>query len=95
MEFYIDPDKTLTIEDAVASIGRRPRREILLVAGEFNADPANPEESASAKDISAALASARLEDMSAHILSRNNYWSKDRRTCSMRSGDRMVRSQTK
>ena len=94
MGCYIIPDDTLTIEDVVAAISKRPRKAELLVAGNFNVDLAEPEGNARDEKIAAALGAARLEDMSTHFLPRHKPWLRDGRTWSMLRGGREVRSQT-
>ena len=39
---YLAPDDAVTIKRVIGAIGKRPRREVLLVAREFNTDLAAP-----------------------------------------------------
>ena len=71
---YIDPDNTSAIEYVVTAISRQPRGAELLVSSNFNAGQADPEGSASAEEISAALVTSRLEDVSVHFLLINKSW---------------------
>ena len=66
------------IEDAVADIKQRPCRAKLLVARNFNADLEVPEEHMRDEVIMSDLATAILEDMSAHLLPRSKAWLRDR-----------------
>ena len=89
MGCYIAHDDASAIEDVIAAI-----RAVLMVACDFNADLDEPERSARAEEIAAALASAWLEDMSAHFLPRRRSWSRYGRTWSMWRGNRVVHSRT-
>ena len=94
MGCYIAPENTLTIEDVVTAISRQTQGDDMLMAENFNADLAKPEGTTRAEEIAAALSAYGLEEISAHFLPRQKYWSMDGRTCSMRHGDRVVRSWT-
>ena len=58
------------MERAVEAIWRKPRGAELLVAGDFNVDIAAPEGDQRAEEISMELATAGLENMARHFLSR-------------------------
>ena len=77
---HITPGDALTIEDIITAIRRNTRGDKLLVAGNFNADLANPKGTAHVEEIAAALAAAGLEDISAHFLLRHKSWLRDRCT---------------
>ena len=81
--YYIAPDNVLTTEAVVAAIIQQPCEADLLVDGDFNADLAATEGNACDKDITAALATVILEDMSAHFLPRKKPCFRDRRIWSM------------
>ena len=65
---YISPDDASTIEAVVSTIIQHPRREQLLVAGDFNTNLAAPYGNMCDEEIATDFASKRLEDMSAHFL---------------------------
>ena len=67
---YITPDDDSTIEAVVAATSQKPCGADLLVIGNFNSDLESPEENARDEEISAALATMGLEDMSAHFFPR-------------------------
>ena len=83
MGYYIAPNDASTIEDVVPAIIRRPQGGELHVAGNFNADLANPEGTARAEEISEELETSGLEYISTHFLLRRKYWSRDGRTWKM------------
>ena len=64
------PNDTLTIDSAVTALKERPRGAALLVAGDLNTTPAEPENDHRGTDIAAALTAEELEDISAHFLPR-------------------------
>ena len=68
MGCYLAPDDTSTIESVVAALKERPMGAKLLVAGEFNANLAEPEGDWRGENIVAAMSTEGLEDMSAHLL---------------------------
>ena len=68
MGSYLTSDETLTIKRFVKALKERPKGAKLLVAGDFNANLAEPEGDRRGEDIAAALATEGLEDMSAHFL---------------------------
>ena len=83
MGCYLAPDDTLTIERVVEALKERPKGAELMVAGDMNANLANPEGDQRGEDIAAALATEVLEDMSAHFLPRWRPWCRYGRTWSM------------
>ena len=66
----------------------------LLVAGDFNANLAEPEEDRRGEDIAAAMVMGGLKDMLEHFLPRRLSWCQDGRTWSMIREGREVRSET-
>ena len=64
------------------------------MAGEFNANLAEPEGDRRGEDIAAAMATEGLEDMSEHFLPRRCPWFRDGRTWSMIREGRELRSRT-
>ena len=91
---YISPDEALIVEDDIAAISRQPQGAELLVAGNFNADLANPEGIACAEEIDTALAAAGLEDMSANLSLMHKPWTRDWRIWIIRRRDWVVRCWT-
>ena len=61
---------------------------------DFNADMVDPEGSTLTEEITAALATAGLEDIGANLLPRRKSWLRDGRTWSMWRSDRVLRSRT-
>ena len=94
MGCYITTNDASNIEDVIAAICRRHRGAELLVVSNFNKDLDELKGSVRAEEIAAELATAGLENMSAHSFPRHKYWSRDGRTWIMRRGDRVVRSRT-
>ena len=88
------PDDALTIEDVVASIGKRPWGSVLLVVGDFNNDLAALDVRERDEGIAAALAEEGLEDMSDNFLPWHKPWLKYGRIWAMLRGGRKVRSWT-
>ena len=80
---YIAPEDTMTMEQGVEAIRRKPRGAALLVAGNFNVDIAAPEGDRRAEDIATSLATEGLEDMARHFLPRESRWCRDQRTWGM------------
>ena len=72
--YYITPEYTSTIEDVVTAIGRQIQGFEFRVARDFNEDLANPEGSARSEEITAALESDGLEEISPHILLKHKSW---------------------
>ena len=60
------------MESVIAALKERPRGAKLLVAGDFNVNLEDPEGDHREEDITAAMATEGLEDMSAHFLLRRN-----------------------
>ena len=60
MGCYLSPDNTSTIESVVAALKERPMGNGLLVAGDFNANLADPEGDWRGEDIAAAMATEGL-----------------------------------
>ena len=89
---YLALDDTSTIECIVTAIGHRPHGAALLVAGDFNVDLTAPEGNVQDKEITTAIATSGMEDMSAHFLPHQKYWAQDGRTWSMHWLGRGVRS---
>ena len=52
----------------------------LLMAGDFNANLAEPEGDQRGEDIATAMATEGIEDMLAHFILRRRSWCPDRRT---------------
>ena len=75
-------------------LNERPKGAKLLVAGDLNANLADPEGDRRGEHIAAALATEGLDDMLAHFLPRRRPWCWDRRTWSMIREGREVRSRT-
>ena len=71
---YLAPGNTLTIESVVAALKERPRGAELLVTGDFNINLVKPEGDLRGEDITAAMATEGLEDMSAHFLLVRRLW---------------------
>ena len=67
---YLASDDTSTIEIVVAALKERPMVAKLLVAGDFNANLAEPEGDRRVEDIAASMVTEGLEDVSAHFLPR-------------------------
>ena len=67
---YLAPNDTSAIESVVAALKEHPMGAELLVAGDFNANFEEPEGDQRGEDITAAMSTERLEDMSAHFLPR-------------------------
>ena len=65
---YLAPDNTLTIERVVDALKEHPKGAKMLVAGDFNANLAEPEGDRRGEDIATALGTEGLEDMLAHFL---------------------------
>ena len=80
MGVYIAPEDTTTMERVVEAIRRKLRGAELLVAGDFNVDITAPEGNHRAEDIATELATAGLEDMAQHFLTREKQRCQDRRT---------------
>ena len=76
-------DDTLTIERVAEALRERPKEAKLMVAGDMNANLAEPEGDRRGEDIAEALATEGLEDMSAHFLLRRRRWCRDGRMWSM------------
>ena len=74
---YLAPDDTSTIERVVKVLKERPKGTELLVAGDFNANLAEPEGYRRREYIAAALVTEGLEDISAHFLPRRRSWCRD------------------
>ena len=72
----------------------RPKGADLMVAGDMNANLAEPEGNRRGEDIAEAFATEGLEGMSAHFLPRRRPWCRDMRTWSMIREGREVRSRT-
>ena len=89
---YLAPDDTSTIDSVVARLKERPMGAELLVAGDFNANLAEPEGDQRGEDIAAAMATEGLEDMLSHFLPRRRSWCRDGRMWSMIREEREVRS---
>ena len=94
MGCYISPNDASTIEDVVTATFRRPQRENLLVAVDFNVDMVDPEGSTRTEEIAAALETDGLEDIGANFLPRRKSWLSYGRTWSMWRSDRVLRSRT-
>ena len=62
------------IESVVAELKECPRGAKLLVAGDLNVNPADPEGDRREEEIAEVLTTAGLEDMSAHFLLRRRPW---------------------
>ena len=71
---YLAPDDTLTIEKFVKALKECPKGAKLLVAGDLNANFAEPEGDGKGEDIAAALVTEVLEDMSVHFLLQQRPW---------------------
>ena len=91
---YLAPDDTSTIDRVVEALKERSKGAELLVAGDMNANLADPEGYWRGGDIAAALATEGLEDMLVHFLPRGRPWCRDWRTWSMLQEGREVRSRT-
>ena len=63
LRYYLDPDDTSTIDSVIATLKECPRGVELLVAGDCNANFAEPEGDRRGEDIAAALATEGLKDM--------------------------------
>ena len=74
VECYLAPDNTLKIESVVAALKERPRGAELLVAGDFNVNLAELKGDRRGEDITAAMETEGLEDMSAHFLQLRRSW---------------------
>ena len=83
MGCYLSPDDTSTIERVVQALRKRPKGAELLVAGDMNANLADPERDRRGDDIAEALATEILEEILAHFLPRRRPWCQDRRTWSI------------
>ena len=90
---YLDPDNFYIIKRVIADICQRPHGAALLVAGKFNNNPAALERNIRKKEIVAAIATTRLEDMPVHFLTFRKSWERGGRTWCMRFQGREVRSQ--
>ena len=91
---YLSPDDTSMIERVVEALRKRPKGAELLVAGDMNANLADPEGDSRGDDIADALATEIMEDISEHFLLRRRPWCQDRRTWSMIREGREVQSRT-
>ena len=91
MGCYLAPDDTSTIESVVSALKERPQGTELLVAGDFNVKLLEPEGDQRGEEIAAALATERLEDMSAQLLPCWRLWCRDMRTWRMTCTGREVR----
>ena len=67
----------MTIEDIVAAIGQQSCGAELLVVGNFNSDLEAPEGNTRDEEITADIATAGVEDKSAHLLPHQNTWLRD------------------
>ena len=77
---YLAPKNTATTNSVVVAIGQHPYRAALLVAGYFNTDMTVKDGNSCGSEIVAAIATAVLEDMSAHFLPHCKSWARDGRT---------------
>ena len=84
----------MTIESVIAALKELPQGTELLVAGDFNVKLSEPEGNRRGEDITVALVTEGLEDMSAHVLLLQRSWCSDGTTWSMIRVGREVRSQT-
>ena len=75
---YIAPSNALTIEDVAAVIRDRPYGTKILVAGDLNANLAEPEVTPQGEAIVDKLVVAGLMDMGLHFLPRHNPLLQDR-----------------
>ena len=71
---YLNPKKTLTIESIVEALKDKPQGAKLLVAGDFNVKLLEPEGDQRGEEITVALTTEGLEDMSSHFLPRRISW---------------------
>ena len=65
---YLFPDNASTIESIIVAIGQRPHGSALLVASDFNVYLVVPEVNRCTDDITAAIATAGLEEISMQVL---------------------------
>ena len=84
----------MTVERVVEALKDLPKVAELLVAGDMNANLADPEGDRREEDIAATMATEGLEDMSAHFHQRWCSWFQYGRTWRMLRNGREVRSQT-
>ena len=77
---YLAPKNTATTNSVVVAIGQHPYRAALLVAGCFNTDITVKDGNSCGSEIVAAIATAGLEDVSAHFLPHCKSWARDGRT---------------
>ena len=80
---YLTPYDASTINNIVTAIRQSPRRNELLMAGDFNVNLDGPMGNYRNKDNTSALAEAVIEYMSAHFLMCCNSWELDIITLSM------------
>ena len=78
----------------VAALKESPKGTVLVVAGDLNTALDDPENDRKGTEIAAALTEAVLEDMTAHLLPRQQRWGRERRTWSMVREGKLVRSRT-
>ena len=91
---YLAPDDTSTVERVVEALKELPKVAELLVAGDVNANLAEPEGDRREEDIAATMATEGLEEMSEHFLQRCRPWFCYGRMWSMLQKGREVRSLT-
>ena len=71
---YIDPRNASTIEDVNVDIRDIPYRSELLVAGDLNANLAEPKVTPQVEAVGDELVAAGLMDMELHFLPRRKPW---------------------
>ena len=91
---YIAPRDAPTIEDVAAAIRDQPYGSELLVAGDLNANLADPEVILQGKAIAYDLVASSLLDMGLHLLPQNKLWLQYRCTWRVRKYGQEVRSRT-
>ena len=89
---YLAPNDTSTIERVVEALRERPKGTELLVAGDLNINPADPEGDRREEEIATTIATEGLEDMAPHFLLQKCRWCWYRRTWGMLWKGREVRS---
>ena len=72
--YYRTPNNASTIESPIAALRERPRGDELLVAGDFNVDLEHAKGAEWDEEIAADLATAGLENIPTHFLSRRHPW---------------------
>ena len=90
--WYIYPDNASNIERVIVDIRKCTHRAALLVDGNSNIDLAVPEGNCFREEIAVVIATAGLEDMSAHFLPHLKSLARDRRTWYMHLHGREVHS---